>query len=301
MPLSPEQMAGEWMQPAAVTSWSEEERQLAEQVIRLYRITQRLRDPQRGCPWDIKQTPQSLVPYLLEEAYEAAESILWGNSSERREELGDFLYQVVIQAQMLSERGETQLREIVQGLADKLVRRHPHVFSGVHAQSEEEVKALWQSIKAREKLEARAEREADLSEGESTQAGPEFSDLKAALGKSPLQAAWLIGQISARWGFDWSNADEVWKKVREEWAELQEAISDEEKSHELGDLLFALVQWGRHTEVDPALALATCTRRFVERVEKAWQLSGLAFSEFCQLPQSSKEEWYQRAKAALGP
>lgn len=288
------------MLPAPIEAWSDEERELAEQVIRLYRITQRLRDPKRGCPWDIKQTPQSLVPYLLEEAYEAAESILWGDSSERREELGDYLYQVVIQAQMLSERGETHLRDIVQGLADKLVRRHPHVFSGVRAQSEEEVKALWQSIKAQEKQEVRVEREASVGdEGARAQAAPEFSELKAALGKSPLQAAWLVGEISARWGFDWSNADEVWKKVLEEWTELQQAGNREEKTHELGDLLFALVQWGRHSEVDPALALAACTRRFVERVEKAWQLSGLSFAEFCQLPPYSKEEWYQQAKLAL--
>ena len=303
MPLSPGSIDTEWLQAASVSSWNEEERHLAEQFIRLYRITQRLRDPQLGCPWDLKQTPQSLVSYLIEEAYEAAEAILWGHASERQEELGDFLYQVVIQAQMLSEQGETRLSEIVRNLADKLVRRHPHVFSGLVVQSEEEVQALWQSIKNREKKEntsavssARVEKS---SIGMDSSTATNFVELKRALGKSPLQMAWLMGEISANWGFDWPDAQAVWKKVLEEWTELQKAAAQREKMHELGDLLFALVQWGRHSQVDPALALSQCCRRFVDRVEKAWQLSGLSFTEFCGLPSSVKEAWYQQAKECL--
>lgn len=251
----------------------------------------RLMDPEKGCPWDRVQTPESLIPYVLEEAYELVFAILSGNKQAILEELGDFLYQAVIQAEWFRRQGYFDLSDVMESLRQKLIRRHPHVFGQKTLETIEEVKAQWQAIKAQEKKSA------------STPVTPESWVTPQLQGPQMAWAmAFAVGQWSATVGLDWSQAQEVWLKVQEEWHEWQQALSQSQENlieEELGDLLFSLVQWCRKSRIDGLVALMKATQRFLQRVQEAWKLSGLSWSDFCQLPPAEKERWYQVAKKNL--
>jgi len=246
-----------------------------------------LRDPKTGCPWDLQQTQESLIPYLVEEAYELSEAILEKDQKKICDELGDYLFQVLIQCQISSEQGYFTIVDVVNNLYNKIVRRHPHVFSGEKVSGIEDVKRRWHEIKALEKAES--------------QSSEIQSIFKKARSVNPLRAAQFIGDVTNKIKFDWENWSEVLKKVHEEsnelFSELRAPSLDLKAiEHELGDLIFTLVQLARHLGLDSEVALNKANLRFKQRFELMVKLSGLSFQDFNKLPIEQKEMWYQKAK-----
>ena len=246
-----------------------------------------LRSPD-GCPWDLAQTPSSLIPYVIEEAYEVVDAIKSGDSVAIAEELGDLLLQVVLQAQIASESNSFSLKEVAEGITQKLIRRHPHVFGDVHVQSIDEVRQNWEQIKAAEK-------------GESS---PETQLLSSKLSRyarslPPIMAGMKISQKAAAAGFEWENVDGVWEKFKEELAEFQYAIaheSPEQQQAELGDLFFVLINLARWYKLDPSEALQGTNQRFIQRISK---LETLAGRPLCDYTLEELENLWQQAKAQL--
>lgn len=221
-----------------------------DQFTRLCEIVARLRAP-GGCPWDREQTHQSLVPGLLEEAYEVAEAIRAEDDENLREELGDLLLQVVMHAQIASEEGRFTLSEVSREIADKLVRRHPHVFGESAARDTGAVLKQWDAIKQAEKNSENAGYLAGL-----TKALPALMRAQKAQTKA------------ARVGFDWSVLPDVIAKVDEELGETKEAISSQQSAavgDEIGDLLFAVVNLARKSGLDAETVLAAATEKFISR------------------------------------
>lgn len=213
-------------------------------------ISARLRAPD-GCPWDRKQTHHSLRPYLLEEAYETVDAIENGSSAELAEELGDLLLQVILHAQFSAEEGEFDLTDVYRSIAGKIVRRHPHVFGELQVDSVEQLMTTWESIKA-------GEREASGKADEGA-----FGGVARAL--PALPASREIQERASALGWDWDAIAGVWEKVGEELDELREAEGDEGRLHELGDVLFAVVNLARWMKLDPEEALRAANHRWVAR------------------------------------
>ncbi|MCW8854310.1 MAG: nucleoside triphosphate pyrophosphohydrolase [Gammaproteobacteria bacterium] len=222
---------------------------------RLLDIMAALRTPDTGCPWDIKQTFKTIVPYTLEEAYEVADSIERGQMDELKDELGDLLFQVVFYAQMAREQDLFEFGDIVAAINDKLVRRHPHVFAGAEYKDEAALNDDWERAKSSER-DQRAE--ADQA---STLAG-------VARSLPALKRAQKLQKRAARVGFDWPDVAPVWNKLNEEVAELQEAVEEGDKDKifdEMGDLLFSCVNLARHLGVDAEEALRQGNQKFTNR------------------------------------
>jgi XTP/dITP diphosphohydrolase len=254
----------------------------------LIEVVAQLRSPVGGCPWDLAQTPQTLIPYVIEEAYEVVDAIRSGDKDAIAEELGDLLLQVVLQAQVASDRGEFTLTEVAQGITQKLIRRHPHVFGDVEVQNAEEVHQNWEQIKAAEK-------------GETPQEAQLLSRKLSRYARTlpPLMAGMKISQKAAAAGFEWDNVEGVWAKFQEELAEFQEAIQEEDKAHqqaELGDLLFTLINIARWYDLDPTDALQGTNQRFIERLKKMEAVVNRPLSD-CT-PNELDNLW-QQAKAQL--
>ena len=230
----------------------------------LLHLMARLRDPQYGCPWDIRQTYASLVPYTLEEAYEVADAIESGDLAHLQGELGDLLFQVVYYSQLAREEGRFEFDGVVDSITRKLIRRHPHVFptGDLYAPpdqprlSEEQVKQRWDQIKAEERAEkADAPQQLSLLE-----------DVPLAL--PALSRAAKLQKRAAQVGFDWPAALPVVDKVREELDEVLEAMADNDQpaiEEEIGDLLFVVVNLARHLKVDPESALRGANAKFDRR------------------------------------
>ncbi|MBS9389867.1 MAG: nucleoside triphosphate pyrophosphohydrolase [Dolichospermum sp. WA123] len=232
--------------------------QTLEALQELINVVAKLRSPQ-GCPWDLAQTPSSLTPYVIEEAYEVVDAIQTGDKQAIAEELGDLLLQVVLQAQIASEAGDFSMQEIAEGISQKLIRRHPHVFADVTVASMEEVHKNWETIKAAEKGETVEEQK--LSD--------KLNRYRRSL--PPLNAAMKISEKAAKVGFEWNNVDEVWGKFHEELGEFQQALAEETKERqesELGDLLFAIIQIARWHKLDPSAGLQGTSQRFIQRLQK---------------------------------
>ena len=218
----------------------------------LLQIISKLRSPE-GCPWDRKQTHQSLKRFLLEETYELFEAIDCENTDSIKDELGDVLLQVLLHAQIAKEQGAFSMDDVIENLSEKLVRRHPHVFGGsVQADTPEQVVKTWDAIKKTEE---------NLSQ--------RVSVLDGVPSVFPaLMRAEKIQKKAAKVGFDWDETPDVVEKIHEELAELETAIKrelPEEIEDELGDLLFAAVNLARFVDVDPEFALQRATAKFVER------------------------------------
>jgi ATP diphosphatase len=220
---------------------------------RLLQIMERLRDPERGCPWDREQDWASIAPHTIEEAYELADAIARAEPDAVRDELGDVLFQVVFQARIAQERGLFDFESVAATIADKLERRHPHVFGDVRIESAAAQTQAWEQHK-------RAERAA---RGQGTGALDGVT-----LGLPALTRATKLGARAAKVGFDWSDARGVLDKVEEEIAELRRELEEgrPERTHEeLGDLLFALAQASRHLGLDPEGALRDANAKFERR------------------------------------
>lgn len=221
-------------------------------------ISARLRAP-NGCPWDRKQTHRTLRPYLLEEAYETVDAIEHGTPADLAEELGDVLLQVILHAQFAAEEGAFDLTDVYRSIAAKIVRRHPHVFGSVEVDGVEQVVSNWETIKADE----RAER----GKAEEGAFGGVARALPALAGSREIQ------ERAASLGWDWDAIEGVWDKVHEEIEELRQAADDEDRLHELGDVLFALVNLARWMKLDPEEALRTANHRWVARYRRVEELA----------------------------
>ncbi|MBN3875284.1 MULTISPECIES: nucleoside triphosphate pyrophosphohydrolase [unclassified Nostoc] len=254
----------------------------------LIEVVAKLREPNGGCPWDLAQTAETLTPYVIEEAYEVVDAIKSGDQGAIAEELGDLLLQVVLQAQIASESGQFSLKEITQGISQKLIRRHPHVFGDVSVASVDEVRQNWEQIKAAEK-------------GEASPDAQKFSAKLARYGRTlpPLTAAMKISQKAAAIGFEWENIQGVWDKFHEELGEFQQALAEEtpeRQEAELGDLLFAVIQLARWHNLDPSTALQGTNQRFVQRLEKMEAVVDRPLSDYNL---NELENLWQQAKAQL--
>ncbi|WLP54975.1 nucleoside triphosphate pyrophosphohydrolase [Agrobacterium fabrum] len=233
-------------------------------ISRLIEIMEALRQPETGCPWDVVQTFETIKPYTIEEAYEVADAIERKDMDDLCDELGDLLLQVVFHARIAEERGEFTFGDVVHAVTSKMIRRHPHVFSVSDADTPDSVKRQWDQIKAEEKRE-RAERRARRGITEDFKAG----FLGGVQRSQPaLTEALKLQEQAARVGFDWSDPAPILDKIEEEIAELREALAEgkpEKVSDELGDLIFALVNIGRHVKADPEDALRGTNTKFRRR------------------------------------
>lgn len=222
-------------------------------IERLKAVMTRLRDPDGGCPWDVEQTFATIAPYTIEEAYEVADAIERGDFDELRSELGDLLFQVIFHARMAEEQGLFAFDDVATAIADKLERRHPHVFGVEDARSDAwSQKARWEDIKADER-KARAQHGV-------------LDDVP--LGLPALARAAKLTKRAARVGFDWPSTDEVFDKLDEEVAELRAEIAagDLDKARdEMGDLLFVVANLARKLGVEPEDALRGANAKFVRR------------------------------------
>ncbi len=225
----------------------------------LLQIVARLRDPERGCPWDLKQNMRSILPFTLEEAYEVAEAIENDDMPELREELGDLLFQVAIYSRMAEEQDAFRFEDVVEAICDKMIRRHPHVFGDLRVESEAEVRANWERMKADER-EAKHER-------------PHISVLDGVAQALPaLVRTEKLQKRAANVGFDLNGLDHVVEKIREELGECEETFVEHadptERVHEVGDLLFSCVNLARHLGVDAEQALRAANHRFERRFQR---------------------------------
>ncbi len=233
-------------------------------ISRLIEIMEALRQPDTGCPWDIVQTFETIKPYTIEEAYEVADAIERKDMDDLCEELGDLLLQVVFHSRIAEEEGKFSFGDVVQAVTAKMIRRHPHVFAASDADTPETVKVQWDEIKAQEKRDREMRRAASgISE-----------DFKAGfLGsvhrtQPALTEALKLQEQAARVGFDWSEPEPILDKIEEEIRELREAMAGGNPAKvkdELGDLIFALVNIGRHVKADPENALRGTNTKFRRR------------------------------------
>lgn len=225
------------------------------ELSQLLAIMARLRDPNGGCPWDLEQNFSTIAPYTLEEAYEVADAIASGDMENLKEELGDLLFQVVFHSQMAAEQNAFTFADVVQSINEKMIRRHPHVFADATIQTAQAQVANWESIKA-------AERAAKPSKTSL------LENVPAAL--PALVRAQKLQSRAARAGFDWPNAAGVIAKIREELAEVEEAMAGDDKAHqaeELGDLLFAVSNLARFMDTDAENTLRAANAKFTRRFQ----------------------------------
>jgi tetrapyrrole methylase family protein / MazG family protein len=244
-------------------------------------ISARLRAPD-GCPWDRKQTHATLRPYLLEEAYETVDAIEHGTPGDLAEELGDLLLQIILHAQFAAEQGQFDLTDVYRSIAAKIVRRHPHVFGDVTVDSERQLVANWDAIKAGERAE-RGRGDADAIDG-------------AVRALPALAASHKLQERVARRGWDWDAIDGVWEKVGEELDELRAATSHADRLHELGDTLFALVNLSRWMELDPEEALRSANHRWLARFREVEALAAERGIDLDALDLAGKDELWDEVK-----
>jgi tetrapyrrole methylase family protein/MazG family protein len=251
---------------------------MSSSVDRLQKIVAQLRSPE-GCPWDREQTHQSLKPHLIEECYELIDAIDAGDDKEMKEELGDLLLQVVLHSQMASEENRFTMEDVGTVIADKLVNRHPHVFGETRLPDSAAVLKQWEVIKQTEKQERRSA----------------LDGVPKAL--PALARAQKVQTKAARVGFDWDQADGALAKIREELGEI-ESSSEDHLPEELGDLLFAVVNFARKKGLDAEQLLNSATTKFATRFQAIERLAEERQVEFTSLTLSQMDLLWEETKAA---
>jgi len=252
-------------------------------------IMSQLRDPTTGCPWDIKQTFSSIVPYTIEEAYEVADAIEQKDFVELEKELGDLLFQVIFYSQLGDEQKLFDFDAVVAAICEKLIRRHPHVFSGASLQTDNEIKANWENEKAKERAQKNNQNNLSI-----------LADIPKNL--PALSQAAKIQKRCAHVGFDWDNVEDVFAKVEEELIEVKEeltakTVNEVALNEEVGDLMFAVVNLCRHIKQDPETLLRQASKKFSRRfnaVEAKVLESG---RDFEQHHLDELEQYWQQVKS----
>jgi MazG family protein len=261
---------------------------LAEALVDLQELTRRLR---RDCPWDREQTALTIVPHTVEEAYEVADAAMSGDGADLRDELGDLLFQVYFLALLLEEKGEGDLEQVVRGVHEKLVRRHPHVFGDAEARTAGRVRERWEQIKTE-------------------QEGREGIFHHVAEGLPALLQARKVQQRASTVGFEYPDVDSRFAHLHAELEELRAEVGrsgepapetepDARVTDEVGDVLFLIVNVAMRLNVDPELALRGAARKFVGRVERAVELADERGEDWRELSLEEQDRYYEHAKAEL--
>jgi ATP diphosphatase len=250
-------------------------------------IMAQLRDPETGCPWDIKQDFSSIAPHTLEEAYEVVDAIEQQDFSELEKELGDLLFQVVFYSQLGLEQKRFDFDSIVGAICEKLIRRHPHVFSDKNLTTDTEIKANWENEKAKERQQRNTDKPISM-----------LTDIPKNL--PALSQAAKIQKRCAHVGFDWSDIDDVFAKVEEEVAEVKVELHHNPAAlaEELGDLLFAVVNVCRHAKQDPEQLLRQANQKFTRRFQGVEQQVSDSGRGFEQHSLANLEHYWQQVKLA---
>jgi MazG family protein len=264
----------------------------ADPMQRLLAIMARLRDPERGCPWDQKQSFATIAPYTIEEAYEVAGAIERGDMEDLRDELGDLLLQVVYHARMAEEAGHFAFAGVAEAICDKMIRRHPHVFGGAAAGGHP---AQWEAIK-------HAERQAKQAQGGGNARARLFDGVPDGL--PAMMRSAKLQRRAARIGFDWPSAGPIFEKVEEELGELRAEIggqpgaeTERRQFEEFGDLMFVMVNLGLHLGIDPEAALRAANGKFVRRMEAVEAGAAASGKELSGMTLDEMQVLWDRAKA----
>lgn len=251
---------------------------------RCIKTIEALRDPKTGCPWDLEQSHESLLKYLLEESYEFIEAVELGKPKLMEEELGDVLLQVLLHSTIASESGKFSLETVSKTLADKIIRRHPHVFGDVKVNGSDDVIVNWEEIKEKEKGEKK------------------YTIDEKLLQAPALVSAFNIGKKSTAVNFDWDDYHQVAGKVEEEWQEVKEELppgntyNKERVREEIGDLLFSVAQLARHLDIDPEDCLRDANRKFINRFKKVEDTVKSQGKKLGETPQSELEKIWIEVK-----
>lgn len=260
------------------------------EYVRLLDVIEKLRDPISGCPWDLEQTHESLLKYLVEESYEFIHAVEQKNFSMMEDELGDVLLQVLLHSIIAKEKNHFDMEKVCKGLADKMIRRHPHIFENPGQKLEvEEVLDNWGKIKEKEK-EGLKKEETEISH--------------RYLNYPSLISAYKIGKKTNELKFDWDGPGQVSYKVEEEWQELKEELAPETKNQnrikeELGDFLFSVVQLSRHLKIDPEEALREANVKFLTRFQKMENLIKKDNQNLNNMNQMEMDVYWNQAKVIL--
>ena len=256
-------------------------------IEKLREVMRALRDPKSGCPWDLEQDFSTIAPYTVEEAYEVADAIEREDFSDLRSELGDLLFQVVFYAQMASEKGVFDFDDVADGITEKMVRRHPHVFGSDEERATGKVDGSWEEIKEQE-------RSADADDSA-------LAGVTRAL--PALKRAQKLGKRAGRVGFDWPDRKGVNAKIHEELGELEDAVGTREASEmedELGDVLFAVVNLARHLDIDPEKALTVANYKFERRFRAMESDIAAAGLKMGKMSLEDLDQRWRKAKKDVG-
>lgn len=256
---------------------------------KLINIMKELRNPKKGCPWDVEQTFSTIAPYTIEEAYEVADAIQRQNMEDLREELGDLLFQVVFHAQMAAEIDAFGFDDVVNGIVEKMLRRHPHVFGDEQIDNAQQQTVAWEAHKA-------AEREEKAQNKQLAQ-----SILDGIPVTLPgLSKAVKLQKRAARVGFDWSTVSEIFLKINEELEEVRHEIekqaSKERIEDEIGDLLFAVTNLARHLDIDPETAVRVSNAKFESRFRSMEKIALQTGKDLETMTLDDMEALYQQVK-----
>jgi len=258
-----------------------------EKINKLLEVVSDLRDPIDGCPWDLKQTNLSLIPYILEEAHEVAHAIRENDPDELKEELGDLLLQIILHAQIAKENKLFEMTDIIEVITEKLIRRHPHVFEKKAKVTVKEVEDSWEQIKKKEK---------PLNNSKT----PISDRLRLKIRPQPsTKAALIISKKVSQNGFEWENSDQIWDKLYEEIQELKDALRTNQTSEaesEIGDVLFTLINIARWNKISIEEGLAKTNKKFLERL--AYIEENIEGELNCQ-PKEILEKYWGLAKINL--
>ncbi len=255
---------------------------------KLQDVIKRLRDPKEGCPWDLKQTHQSLLPYLIEESFEFINAVENKDNPHMEEELGDILLQVLLHSTIAEQDNQFNLETISKKLADKLINRHPHIFKNKESDiNSEQVEINWEKIKQEEKRKKGEKQVSFINE--------------SLLNLPSMLSSFKIGKKTETIGFDWDNYGQVIWKVEEEWQELKEELAPQQISinrveEELGDFLFSTVQLARHLKLDPEKCLRAANKKFIKRFQKMEKLINQDGLNINHLNQKEMDIFWNEAK-----
>lgn len=258
----------------------------SEYLTKLLDVMAQLRDPERGCVWDKQQTYESIVPHTLEEAYEVAETIEKRDLDALPGELGDLLFQIVFYAQIAKEEGRFDFDEVCKNITEKMIKRHPHVFSDVKIDTVDEQSRLWEEIKKNERVVGTGDKSISLLDGVSTSL-------------PGLAVARKLQTRAANVGYDWPDIQGPIEKLEEEFEEVKHAIAEgteDQIKDEIGDLLFCAVNIARHMNVDPDTALRHANRKFIRRFQGMEALCEQENQIFSKLSLEEMEAYWQRVK-----
>lgn len=255
-------------------------------MLELLEIMRRLRDPDHGCPWDVKQDFSTIAPYTIEEAYEVADAIARDDMADLQDELGDLLFQVVFHSQMAAEQGRFGFDDVHRSICDKLTRRHPDVFDNHEVRDAGHQSEVWETLKAEER---KLKGEHSLMDG-------------IPAGMAELQRAAKLQNRAARVGFDWPSADAVLLKMDEEVAEMRDAMRSRDRDcieDELGDLLFTTINLARKLDIDPGRALRRSSAKFEGRFRAMEESAGGDESLRAMNPDNMEALWQEIKRAAI--